>query len=833
MELYHNIMEQLIKQIKEHLLDYLDLYSIQIDKSNPIVCLNPEHDDAHPSMHLFYHRDGYPKLHCFACDADYDTIDVAIRLENLSSDSEDFIEAIRVIGRQLNMEVPESLNYNTEELERTTKFRKIYRAAAKFVRGNLTEDNLKYLENHMVSPEIAKLAGLGNCTLTKLQKHLEEQGFEEEVLQLSGIMNPVVFNESSLIIPIYDHRKRVLTFTARLKEGSKPKYLSCKSPLGTIKKTLYGIDRVKDIEGTELFVVEGQMDVNALHSLNPPLRAVGLNGLEMSTEQAEQLRRLAPSKITFLLDGDKPAKEATFKRLIPTIAKEQIIPVPKFMLLHKKDPCDYIREGGDLEEKYRYSLIDTYALSRGLEPETSIEHLIDKLIDIISQYSSPISRDIICSQLAERSGVAEASIKLALEKIDKEKATDIQKEQESLVKGIIGQLREDPAGASFTLQDALTKIHSASYNYDAVSSQSFASIVTQIKLNEEDPEKFPGFELLAFPELEEALRGSWSGKFIVVAGDENSGKSSYAAALLFDIISNPNNNAMGIVHSTDDSLEEALQKYVCLADQKSGKGKLQYINVKNPYYDTDNYASTKEIAKDREIAYDEVLSLIHDERLIIKDLAVSNSVGFTEELISYYRKKYPGREIVLLLDSFNRTGLPNATVDARMNATRLSNICASISIRYKCTLISVNEFNRPQDRNPEKIIWPTTKRLAEARAIEYDAKAIILLYNDLHSRTRQYADILWKDKYLNLRPRVAAIIAKNKISNPKPTMYYDFDEIRCKFIPVDEYTVKVERLQVAKDRADQNNNLTAMVNQGSNGPFSSLNVTTHEKTLGR
>lgn len=807
-------MEQIIQSIKDSLIEYLDIYNIQISKSNPVVCINPKHDDTNPSMHLFYHRDGSPLLHCFACDAIYSTVEAAKILDDDLDEYDDFVTVIKTTGEKLGMEVSDIENGN-KEIEQMVQFRKIYARAAQVVAGDLSDWAQQYLDDHMVSSAMTKKAGLGSASITDLQEELKD--FDEELVKASGVYNVLIFNGESLIIPIRDYRGRVVSFKGRLNRDNNPKFISCKSPLGTAKSVLYGQDLIKSIEDTKLHVVEGPIDALALMSLEYPLRAVAVSGLDISPKQAEQIRRLAPSKVTLMLDGDAAAEKALAQRLIPTLMKEQIIPIPVFYW-NTVDPCEYLSGHPDLDLLQAHNLIETYCFYSGIDHSEPIHHLMDKLVDMISLYSSPISRDILVSQLSKRSEVAEASIKLALEKIDKDVEANTQKEQEKLVKGVISQLRNDPSGASFTLQDALDKIQGASYNYDAVSSKSFASIVTQIKLNEEDPNKFPGFELNGFPELGDALRGPWTGKFIVVAGDENSGKSSYAAALLYDIISNPKNNALGIVHSTDDSLEEALQKYVCLSDQRHGAGRLSYLNVKSPHYPSEHYASAKDVLVDREKAYDNILELIHDERLIIKDLAVSSSVSFTEELVSYYRKKYPERNIVVLLDSFNRAVLPNATTDARMNATRMSNICASIAIRYNCAVISVNEFNRPQERNPEKVQWPNTKRLAEARAIEYDAKAIILLYNDLHSRTRQYADILWKDAYGNLRPRVAALIAKNKISNPKPTLYYDFDEIRCKFMPIDEYSVKVERLQTAKERTDHNTNLNKMVNTGVSSP---------------
>lgn len=63
--------EQAAQYAKEHLRDYLEAQGIR--PSRPFRCLNPEHPDRNPSMSYDSKRE---KVHCFACGADYDTIDL-------------------------------------------------------------------------------------------------------------------------------------------------------------------------------------------------------------------------------------------------------------------------------------------------------------------------------------------------------------------------------------------------------------------------------------------------------------------------------------------------------------------------------------------------------------------------------------------------------------------------------------------------------------------------------------------------------------------------------------------------------------------------------------
>jgi DNA primase len=57
--------------IKDRLENYLNSKGISI--SRPFNCLNPGHEDSHPSMSYDKKRN---KCHCFSCGADYDIFDL-------------------------------------------------------------------------------------------------------------------------------------------------------------------------------------------------------------------------------------------------------------------------------------------------------------------------------------------------------------------------------------------------------------------------------------------------------------------------------------------------------------------------------------------------------------------------------------------------------------------------------------------------------------------------------------------------------------------------------------------------------------------------------------
>ena len=79
--------QQEIDYMMSNLQDYLELHGI--DTSKLFRCLNPEHNDANPSMKYFDDN----KVYCFGCGASYNLVDVISIMEGLDK-KEAFKKAI-------------------------------------------------------------------------------------------------------------------------------------------------------------------------------------------------------------------------------------------------------------------------------------------------------------------------------------------------------------------------------------------------------------------------------------------------------------------------------------------------------------------------------------------------------------------------------------------------------------------------------------------------------------------------------------------------------------------------------------------------------------------
>ena len=90
-------------------------------------------------------------------------------------------------------------------------------------------------------------------------------------------------------------------------------------------------------------------------------------------------------------------------------------------------------------------------------------------------------------------------------------------------------------------------------------------------------------------------------------------------------------------------------------------------------------------------------------------------------------------------------------------------------------MIATAEYrkNMPFDRSKLKL--PVDDDLADARALMYRPNVIFHVYNDLHDRGEEHAEMFWQDAFdpeVKL-PRLALVFSKNKISSFKDKLYLD------------------------------------------------------------
>ncbi|KPU44089.1 DNA primase [Oxobacter pfennigii] len=343
------IPENIIENIRESndIVDVISEYVPLRKRGKNYVGLCPFHSEKTPSFTV---QQGKQIYKCFGCGEGGNVVSFIMKHRNM-----DFIDAIKHLAERANIPLPdENGRVDNEAISLKEKLYEINKAAARFFYVNLSKskDGLEYFKNRGITADIIKRFGLGYSinSFNGLMNHLNSLGFNNELLERAGL---ILKSEKSsyydrfrnrVMFPVLDVKGKVIGFGGRVLDDSKPKYLNSPETLIFNKGfNLYGLNIAsKNIKDRKILIVEGYMDVIALHQYGI-LNAVASLGTALTQNQAKLLKRHADD-IYICYDSDTAGQAATLRGLdILTDAgcNVFILSIPM-----GKDPDEYIRAQG-------------------------------------------------------------------------------------------------------------------------------------------------------------------------------------------------------------------------------------------------------------------------------------------------------------------------------------------------------------------------------------------------------------------------------------------------------------------------------------------------------
>ena len=311
----------------------------------------PFHNEKTPSFYVY--EDGY---HCFGCGAHGDAITFI-----MSSQGASFIEAVEQLAAEAGMEVPKPTPEAAEaEKHRHDLISVLAAAEASFQRRlHLPEGRraLDYLKGRGLSDETIRRFGLGWAGEGRgaLAAELGRDGIRPEQLIEAGLLrkddetgrvSDSFF--SRVMFPIRDRRGRTISFGGRIMGDGQPKYVNGpETALFSKRRNLYALDYAREgvRGGASLLVVEGYMDVIALHQAGFT-GAVAPLGTALTEEQFEELWRLSPAPI-LCFDGDAAGARAAARAAelaLPMLAPDRTLRIAS--LPPGEDPDTLVQRQG-------------------------------------------------------------------------------------------------------------------------------------------------------------------------------------------------------------------------------------------------------------------------------------------------------------------------------------------------------------------------------------------------------------------------------------------------------------------------------------------------------
>ena len=384
--------------------------------------------------------------YCFGCHKGGGAINFVMELEGLT-----YPDAVRKLAERVGLEVPEDEQYQSR-YRAQERLWALHKEAARFFHGKLYgpegQAALSYALGRGMSKSILTAFGVGYApdSWDSLVKAMREKGYTEQELRDSGLVtvsqkNGNLFDRfrDRLMFPIIDVRGNVIGFGGRTLKNDKDtaKYLNSPETLIFNKrKNLFGLNLAKKSKENSLILVEGTIDVVALHQYGFD-NAVASLGTSLTEEQAALITRYA-EQVILLYDGDQAGQNAT-ARAIPILEKAGLR-VKVLKMRDAKDPDEFLKKFGP--DKFRLLLEESsnrveYQLNAirkkydlGLDDQKI--RYVQESAELICTLDSSITREVYSTRVAEAAGISMDAMKLEVNKAFKRRVNAEKKKQEKV-----------------------------------------------------------------------------------------------------------------------------------------------------------------------------------------------------------------------------------------------------------------------------------------------------------------------------------------------------------------------------------------------------------------
>ena len=390
--------------------------------------LCPFHKEKSPSFSVSADRQYF---HCFGCHKGGDVFTFVSEIERVS-----FKEALELLAERARIELPTSQN---AEFNKTQYLKdRMYKINAE---TTIFYHERLYMPLAKIAQDYVKQRKLDNNTLkafkigysgeyNELYKHLKAQGFKDEEILATGLVNKNDRGEfidryrKRLMFPIMDVSGKVIAFGGRKLEQNEKlaKYINSNENLVySKKKHLFGMNLAKQSDSKRIILVEGYMDAISLYQRGFN-NVVASLGTALTEEQGRLLRKYC-EQVIVSYDSDSAGQEAIMRGL--GILEAQGCDARVLQMEGAKDPDEYVIKYGS----GRFNMLVDSAISlvefriKMLKNKYNLENANDKIrflkeiTQILSSVENKIEREIYIDHIADEYNISREAIYAEVNKV--------------------------------------------------------------------------------------------------------------------------------------------------------------------------------------------------------------------------------------------------------------------------------------------------------------------------------------------------------------------------------------------------------------------------------
>ena len=346
--------------IKDQIEDYL--ISQGIEKRKKFICLNPGHNDIHPSMH--YYQKG-KSVKCFSCEKSYDIFGLIGIHNNLNNFPEAFKKACDMYDVSWGKRAFLTTNVSTFEFSfgnGVTDDTIVDLATDHFDGGESSDKEFDY-SNYIIGCK-------RNIDETN---YLLDRGLSHEIIDRFNIGYDT--NKSVIVIPYNTENSYYITRSTIQKEFRKPPTEEAGPEPVFNRDALYNQDK------SPVFVTEGIID--ALSIIEVGGEAIALNGTTHNKILEQHKKKPIENILVLSLDNDEAGKRASVE-IKQRLATLNIPFLEGDFLGQYKDPNEYLMADRD---GFITAVIDTLQVAQGqlLINEKQTQDRIERLSILCEQ----------------------------------------------------------------------------------------------------------------------------------------------------------------------------------------------------------------------------------------------------------------------------------------------------------------------------------------------------------------------------------------------------------------------------------------------------------------
>ena len=349
--------DELIDEIRNSndIVDIISQY-VNLKKSGRnFFGLCPFHNEKSPSFAVSPDKQIF---HCFGCGVGGNVFHFVSKIENIG-----FKESVEMLANRANITLPTIDNEQDNKVSYLkSRVYEINKQTAQFYHENLYKPTAKvaqeYIKKRKLDNNTLKTFLIGySCNFNELYKYLKQQGFTEEEILASTLVNKNDKGEfidrfrKRLMFPIQDERGRVIAFGGRILEDSlikdptrpQAKYINSSENIVYSKgRHLFGLYAAKKEKLDKILIVEGYMDAISLHQRGIT-NVVASLGTALTEAQGRLLRKNS-QQVIIGYDSDGAGQAATMRGL--EILQNLGCDIRILQIEGAKDPDEYILKYG-------------------------------------------------------------------------------------------------------------------------------------------------------------------------------------------------------------------------------------------------------------------------------------------------------------------------------------------------------------------------------------------------------------------------------------------------------------------------------------------------------